>query len=39
MPVFRNISSTNRTGENGLLGIERRRSAAFLWRAHAQSGL
>ena len=29
MPVFRNISSATRTGENGLLGIERRQSTGL----------
>ena len=38
MPVFRNISSAKRTGENGLHGIEWRQSAGLLWTAHAQSG-
>jgi len=38
MPVFRDYSKTNRTGENGLLGRKRGTILAFLRRAHAQSG-
>ncbi len=38
MPVFRNISSTKGTAENGLPNGEAGTLAAFLWRAHVQSG-
>jgi hypothetical protein len=38
MPVFRNISSAKRTGENGLPGSNGVNLPAFLWRPHAQSG-
>src|ERR1700682_4618471 len=38
MPVFCNISSAKRTGENGLPGIKGVNLPAFLWTAHAQSG-
>ena len=38
MPVFRNIGSTNRTGEKGPFRISNRNVPAFLRRAHAQSG-
>jgi hypothetical protein len=39
MPVFRNISSAKRTGENGLAGSNGVNLPAFLWTAHAQSGI
>jgi hypothetical protein len=38
MPVFRNISSAKRTGENGLIGIEWPQSAGLSQEAQAQSG-
>src|SRR4029077_20362689 len=38
MPVFRNISSAKRTGENGLPGIEWRQSTGLSLRGHSQSG-
>jgi len=38
MPVFRDYSQTNRTPENGLLGIECGVVLDFLQEAHAQSG-
>jgi hypothetical protein len=38
MPVFRNISSSNRTAENGLLVGEGGTIPAFLQKARAQSG-
>src|ERR1700730_19242392 len=38
MPVFCNISSAKRTGENGLPGINAVNLPPFLWTAHAQSG-
>ena len=38
MPVFRGYSQTNRTAENGLLGIECSTVPALLRKAHEQSG-
>ena len=38
MPVFRDYSQTNRTAENGLLGIECSTVPALLRKAHEQSG-
>ena len=38
LPVFRDYSHANRTGENGPLGIGCHPVPAFLRKAHSQSG-
>jgi hypothetical protein len=37
MPVFRDFCSTNRTGENGLLGNDARQKPGFLCGRNQQS--